>query len=241
MSRAAVPLHERVRVALAHDIETGHYQDTGKLPAEPELCERFGVSRITVRRAVADLEERGLVRRRQGAGTYVMDRPELFATMEIAGFSDQLSGESGVQGRRIVRTQAIEANAELAARLGVDAGRPALLLDRVFTCDDVPITLDRSAYSLDRYPGLDGLVDESVSTYKVLRERYGVRFHEVRRTFTIGYTTKQTAAWLDRPESDPLIVIEKVALDADGGVIHLSHVESVPSRITLRMISRENG
>lgn len=241
MSRSAVPLHERVRVALAHDIEMGQYQDTGKLPAEPELCERFGVSRITVRRAVADLEELGLVRRRQGAGTYVRDRPELFATMMIAGFADQLSGEGGVQGRRIVGTRVVEADADLASRLGVEPGRPVFELDRVFTCDGFPITLDRSAYALDRYPGFDERIDESVSTYRVLREQYGVRFHEVQRTFTIGYTTKQTAAWLDRPESDPLIVIEKIALDADGGVIHLSHVESVPSRITLRMISRENG
>lgn len=238
MVRSGSPLHEQVRRALAQEIQDGRYDETGMIPPEPELCERFGVSRITVRRAVSDLESQGMVQRRQGTGTFVTGPPRVLTTMAIGGFADQLTA-AGDMSREIMRAETSGAGAGVARELRIEPGDPILLLERVFSLNDVPLSLDRSVYSLERYPGFEKKIAADVSTYRVLREDYGVEFAEVRREVRIGYTTAETADWLHRPEHDPLVVVEKVALDAAGDVIHTSHVETVPSRVRLQTVARE--
>ena len=158
--------------------------------------------------------------------------------MAIGGFADQLS-ESGSMSRLIKSAEVVPADALAARELRVEPGSAVFILERVFLLDNVPLALDRSLYPLDRYPGFDKKVGTDTSTYQVFREVYGVHFAEVRREVRIGYTTAETAGWLQRPEHEPLLVIEKVALDRDGEVIHTSHIDSVPSRVTLRRVAYE--
>lgn len=238
MVRSAGSLHERVRSALSQEIQDGIYDEAGRIPTEPELCERFGVSRVTVRRAVSDLEVMGLVRRQQGAGTFVTRRRDTPGTMTIGGFSDMFLGEH-VPSRDIKTAEIAQADAATAALLRIEPGASVFLLERVFGLDGVPHSLDRSVYSLDKYPGFAEKISPGTSTYQVLRDEYGVRFGEVRREIRIGFTNATTAAWLDLPENEPLLVMEKVAIDQEGSVIHTSHVETVPSRMTLRVTAHE--
>ncbi len=235
MDRAAPPLHEQVRNVLIHSIEAGEFPD-GRLPSEARLCERFGVSRITVRRAVSDLEGMGVVERQQGRGTFVVQRRSSLGTMSVQGFSDQLTGGS-TPTRRIVGRDVTPADARTAEALGVTRGSPVLRLIRVFSIDGLPVGIDDSTYSLDRYPGFEQRIDDETSTYRVLREEYGARIARVERLIGIAYTDAQTAEWLDRPENDPLVLIEKVATDEDGHAVHTSRVLSVPSRMTLRTVA----
>ncbi len=234
---ASTPLHEQVRSLLMHEIETGAYTEGERLPPEPELCERFGVSRITVRRAVADLERLGFVRRQQGRGTFVSPRKQVIGTMAVSGFADKVVGD-GAKESRIMRAEVVPADEKRAARLDVPVGDPIFRLVRVFALDHTPLAIDDSRYSLTRYPGFDELIREGTSTYQVLREVYGVEFSEMDREIGVGFTTPQTAAWLQRPERDPLIVIRKVALDRGGKIVHTSKVKVVPSRVTLNVVTR---
>jgi GntR family frlABCD operon transcriptional regulator len=234
----AMSLHEQVRNTLLFEIESGAFPD-GRLPSESELGDRFGVSRITVRRAVSDLEEMGMVTRRQGRGTFVSTRSSTVGTMAMGGFSDHVSG-GGVMSRRIMRADVYEAGEEESRALQVGAGTPVFRLVRVFLLDGVPLSIDDSRYSLARYPGFNTMIDDEVSTYAVLRTSFGVHFHEVERRISVSFTTEETAAWLDRPVNDALVLIEKTAKDRDGGIIHVSRVEAVPSRLELKMTALED-
>lgn len=233
----STPLHEQVRSLLMREIDAGTYAEGERLPSEPELCERFGVSRITVRRAVADLEGLGLVHRQQGRGTFVAPRREVVGTMTVGGFADKVVGD-GVKSRRIMRAEIIPAEEKHARRLGVPVGDPVFHLVRVFALDSTPLSIDDSRYSLTRFPDFDSHIDHDTSTYQVLRDVYGVEFSEMYREIDVGFTNEQTARWLGRPERDPLIVIRKRALDTHGEIVHTSRVKVVPSRVTLNMVAR---
>jgi GntR family frlABCD operon transcriptional regulator len=233
----STPLHEQVRSLLMREIDTGTYAEGERLPSEPELCERFGVSRITVRRAVADLEALGVVHRQQGRGTFVAPRREVVGTMTVGGFADKVVGD-GLKSRRIMKAEVTKAQEKHARRLDIAVGEPVFHLVRVFALDDTPLSIDDSRYSLTRYPGLDTHIDDDTSTYQVLRDVYGVEFSEMYREIDVGFTNAQTAEWLDRPERDPLIVIRKRALDQNGAIVHTSRVKVVPSRVTLNMVAR---
>lgn len=233
----SAPLHEQIRTLLMHEIEDGTYASSGKLPPEPELCARFGVSRITVRRAVADLEEIGLVRRQQGRGTFVSPARDVLGTMSVGGFADKVVGE-GAKSRTIMKAEVLDADERRAARLGVPLGSPTFRLVRVFALDGIPLSIDVSRYSLLRFPGFDRKIADDISTYQVLRDDYGVEFSEMHREISVGFTNAQTADWLQRPERDPLVVIRKRAMDQRGELVHTSRVRVVPSRIRLQVVSR---
>lgn len=234
-STDAAALHEHVRNTLLFEIEAGNFSRDSKLPSEAELCRRFGVSRITVRRAVADLESMGMVRRRQGRGTFVTPQRAAIGTMALGGFSDMLTG--GALSRRILRSEVVTADENLASRLGVPVESKVFHLVRLFMIDKIPHSIDDCSYSLERFPGLHKRIDASTSTYKVLRDVYDVEFARFERTIGIAFTDEASSQWLDRPEHDPLITIDKVAQDASGEVIHLSLVQVVPSRLTLKIFS----
>lgn len=233
----SAPLHEQIRTLLMHEIEDGEYAGTGKLPSEPELCARFGVSRITVRRAVADLEEIGLVRRQQGRGTFVAPASDVLGTMSVGGFADKVVG-NGVKSRSIMRAEVLDADEKRAQSFGVPVGSPTFRLVRVFALDGVPLSIDVSRYSLLRFPDFDRKIADDVSTYQVLRDDYGVEFSEMQREIGVGFTNTETAEWLQRPERDPLIVIRKRAIDQQGELVHTSRVRVVPSRMRLNVVSR---
>ena len=74
---ATEPKHRAISKELRSDISQGRYRQTGRLPSEAQLVERFGVSRPTVARALRNLQEAGLIERRAGAGTFVRsDAPQ---------------------------------------------------------------------------------------------------------------------------------------------------------------------
>lgn len=235
---ASMSLHEQVRTTLLSEIERGAFSDD-RLPPEPELCQRFGVSRITIRRAVADLEDLGIVTRRQGLGTFISPRSTPVASMSVGGFSDSLTGK-GVISRTMILAEVQPADEEISRALGVELGEPTFRLVRVFQLDGVPLSMDDSRYALTRFPGFAQKVTPESSTYQILRDDYGVIFHSVERRIGVSFTTEESAAWLKRPEHDALVLIEKVATDRAGDVIHVSRVEAVPSRIELKMVALED-
>ncbi len=73
LNAGPVPLYHQLKLLLQQDIAQGVYQPSGRLPSEPELIRKFGVSRITVRQALDELEAEGMVVRRHGKGTYVAE------------------------------------------------------------------------------------------------------------------------------------------------------------------------
>lgn len=230
---SALPLHEQLRNTLSVEIASGEYGEQGRLPSEAELCARFGVSRISVRRAISDLVDQGLLVRRQGVGTFVSARREMVGTIDVVGYADKLNG-TGNSSRDIKLSRLEPATPELASALGIEVGEEVFRLVRVFSSDGEPVSLDDSCFSTKRYPGLISLVKKEVSTYALLRSRYGVRFREVERFFGVSFTTHETAVWLGLPVGDPLVHIEKVASDVDGGIIHVSNVQAVPGRVEIR-------
>lgn len=233
---SAVSIAEQLRIAIGSEIESGTFKD-GRLPSEAELCARFGVSRISLRRALSELEAQGLVTRRQGMGTFVNEPEPALATMSMGSYTDQLvAGGAPVKAieRDIKLAEVIPAEPDIAALLRIPLGQAVIRLVRVFALKGQPLSLDDAYYSADLYPGFLDDVTNQTSTYALLQSRFGVRFGSADRYFGVAFVTAETAPWLDRPEWDPVLAVDKVAFDTDGKVIHLSKLQMVPSRLRVR-------
>ena len=87
---AGVPLHRQLFLVLHDEIASGALAPGDALPTEQTLCDQFGVSRITVRRALADLADAGLIERRQGVGSFVRDQPRRMRRAGGGSYMDEL-------------------------------------------------------------------------------------------------------------------------------------------------------
>jgi GntR family transcriptional regulator len=150
-------LSDRALSALVGAIRRGEFPD-GRIPAEPELARQFGVSRATVRSALASLEQLGLVRRRPGLGTWL--RPQVTADVlalhGLVPWAVVLSGSYQVTGASTVRaaspaeakrlasiTQELPDRAHRVERVLAAGGRPAVLIEEIIPDDVLSRPLDR--------------------------------------------------------------------------------------------------
>lgn len=230
---SAVALHEQIRIILGGEIEAGTYKE-GRLPSEADLAARFGVSRISLRRALSSLETQGLVSRVQGRGTFVHTPPLASATMSMGSYTDQVL-VGGLPTSEIMReikfAGVVPAHGAVARFMQVPEADDVIRLTRVFSLRGTPLSVDDAYYPVERYPGFLAKVTHETSTYALLTEEYGVEFGSTDRFFDVAFIDSTTAQWLDRPERDPVLKISKVAYDTDGKVVHISRLLTVPTRL----------
>jgi GntR family transcriptional regulator len=125
-------LRERL---LAGELEAGE-----QLPSEPELARSLGVSRSSLRAAIALLEAEGLLRRRHGSGTYVTERPLLRNDLSLNfGVAEMIASTGLEHGTSYSRAAREGAPADVAEAFGIEAGAPLSALHRVRTADGKPV------------------------------------------------------------------------------------------------------
>ena len=139
--------YQRLQIELAELIEKTVPGD--RLPSEPQLAQQMGVSRATLREAMRAFEGQGLIRRRQGIGTFVVGRPSVIESglevlQSIESSADSINLKISMGDLRINQ---VNANSDLAKQLGVDEGSPLVRVERVILGDNRPV-----AYLIDILP-----------------------------------------------------------------------------------------
>lgn len=137
-----LPLNEQLQDILKGRIRDGTYPPGTHFPSESEIVQEFEVSRATVRSALSILSAEGYIVRRHGVGTFVSKLSQITNPINRAmGFDDLIADggyEPGVQVRGAV---AIEANAALTAKLGIETGSQLAMLEKIFTADGEPLII----------------------------------------------------------------------------------------------------
>jgi GntR family frlABCD operon transcriptional regulator len=225
-------LYAVVRQRILDAIEQGVYPVNGQIPTEPELCELHGVSRITVRKAIADLVKDGTLTRLQGKGTFVQGRKVENALLTVSGFTD-FGIAQGKNTREEVIKQALIPCADYQQRLDVSGGGQVFKLVRVMYLEDEPLFIDYSYIPLERYPGFDERYTPGRSSYQLLQEAYDTRVVSDRKVIDVYTATKAEAKWLGCELGEPLFRIGKVAYDQAGRPVHCSELYCRANRVSL--------
>lgn len=133
-------LYQQIATRLREEAVNGLYDPSGKLPSEAQLCERFGVSRITVRQALDMLEEEGTVQRKQGKGTYVSGKQIRHGLDALRSFHDSMVLQGLKPEMRLLSMEPVAVPEHLRQRF-YNAAQECLLLRRLHTVDGEPIAL----------------------------------------------------------------------------------------------------
>jgi DNA-binding GntR family transcriptional regulator len=234
-------LADVVRKELTRLILGGEFAVGSKLPNEDRLCDRFGVSRVTIREAVRGLIEDGLVVRRHGSGTYVTRRPLIRNSLDVNySYTEHFQASGLKPGRKLIGLRTVPATDDDADSLGLAPGTPVREIRRLRTADGRP-----AIYSIDRIPAalLGANLDRSDyagSLYRVLTDAG----HPISHAETILRPTvvgKELARILDVSVGTPVQEMHQVDFDQESQPVMVSDEWHVTSIIELRVYRRGPG
>jgi len=218
MSPAAVsglPLYRRIEADLRVRIRDGDLQPGARIAPEPELMAEFGVSRATVRQALAGLVAEGLLEIRRGLGTYVSARRFEHTIGGFYSFSREIERHGLQPGTRVLDLRTMPATEDVAEALALDRDTPVVALRRLRLAGPDPLVVETSHLPAARFPGLERVDFSSVRLYDTLLDSYGCRPTRARETFSPVLLTADEAALLDQRRGEPALRVERTAFDQD--------------------------
>jgi GntR family transcriptional regulator len=207
--RPGIPLHEQISSWLREEIGSGRLPPDSQLPSEHELGQRFGVSRVTVRRALQTLDADGLIYRRPGLGSFVCERRMAQGLAQLTDFAQDMA-RAGIRATSRVLEQVTEpCPAPVAERLGLAAGVSVARLDRLRLGNGQPMAMDQTW--IPRYYAqlLDGHDLGRETIYRVLEREYGIPALSGRYRISAATADAALARLLDVDAGDALLVLER--------------------------------
>ena len=214
-----VPLWFQVAQHFERAIVSGALPQGALLDNEIVLAERLGISRPTMRRAMEQLVDQGLVVRRRGIGTRVV-QPKVRRPLELTSLHDDLSTTGQEPSTVVLRFETVGADAEVAGRLRLEEGEPVVCIERLRSALEQPIArmtnwLPASAVSFEE-AALAGS-----GLYELLR-RSGVQLHSATQTVGARTATAAEARELGEPRGSALLTMERETLDDHGTVVEFA-------------------
>lgn len=234
---SSTPLYTQLKQAIMEDINRGVYAPNEKLPTETELCGKYGVSRITVRKAVLDLVEEGYLIRQQGKGTFVKQPKVKRELIAVNGYSEHMVASGKIPHQKVISYELCTASEDIAQKLQIPIESNILVLKRVFFDEDQPLTLDIAHYSLDLFPNLNEFVHDSTSMHAVLKKQYRITPFRNTKLINVVLATVKEAEHLQCNAGDPIYEIQKTAFNASGQPIYYSLLLMPADRVTFTIDS----
>lgn len=140
--RARVPQYERIKLYLLEQVQSGYWKEGEVIPAEESLAVQFGVSRMTVNRAIRELTAEGVLSRRQGAGTYVAQQKYQATLVEIKSIADEVRARGHRYRSQLHALEEVPASVALAEKFELKTGQPLYHSIIVHFDNDVPIQVE---------------------------------------------------------------------------------------------------
>jgi GntR family transcriptional regulator len=212
--RSPIPFYFQLTELLTREIDAGRWAAGERLPSEPAICEQFGVSRTTVRQALAALESQGLVRREKGRGTFVGEpRAGGWLLQSAHGFYEEAE-----RAGHTVRSQVLRRAREILPGWASDALRlrsesDGVTVERLRWMDDRLVMYVISHFPFRLAAALLDADLETTSLYRVLEEQEGVKVAGGRRVVQAAKADRNLARLLEVQGGSPLLCVEAVSWD----------------------------
>lgn len=215
--------YRELAATLRAAIEDGTYATGDRLPTTPELCVIYEVSNTTVKKAMDELEQLGLVARRRGSGIYVKSVASLrggakhgtSTSGQMTGLSAEYANTGKAVASEVHEFSVVHPTAEVAEALDISPDQFVYYICRTRLVDNEPITVEYTYMPLGLVPGL---LEEHLhrSIYQYLQEELGLKIGSAHRVLRAVLPTADERTWLKISDESPLFEVRQVGYLDDG-------------------------
>jgi len=215
---SSIPIYQQLEEQLEKLIISGTWSLKEPLPSETLLAERLQISVMTVRQAVSQLVNKGLIYREKGRGTFIMPQPMERQLQRLESFSEDMRARDLPASSQTLIFKVVPAPSIVAVRLGLEPGANVLRLKRLRLVEDRPVAL-HDAYINRLDLRRDAL--ENIGSLYVLLEQKGIELMEAEETLEATLADEDVATLLDAPRGAPLLKVTRLTWDRDRTPVEL--------------------
>jgi GntR family transcriptional regulator len=214
-----LPLYAQLKDAIIHAVSSGELAAGNQIPSQRELCEKYGMSHMTVRRAINELINEGVVYAIPGKGIFVSPVKVNAEAGPLVSFTEEMARLGMRVTSKVLTAELVSASSILARGLGVEVGALLVHLERLRLADGQSMAVQTTYLPHNLCLGLLGHDLEQQSLYALLRSVYDLRLNDSTSVVEAAMASKEQASLLGVPWPSAVLVTEQITFLDNGKAI----------------------
>ena len=190
-----------------------------RIPSEKDLCDLWGVSRSTLRQAVDELVENGVLYRVMNKGVFVSEKKYPRDMAGVDAMVRDLVNQGNIVSKHIISMNTIEATKQISRKLMVRLGTKVYEIIRCRVINDVPCTIETTYINAEKYPGFIDLYSETASMDTLFKGEYNAIQTTGTEHINVTYALQEEADMLQIEVGSPLFYASGISLDQNGDTV----------------------
>lgn len=211
-----LPMYVQIAASLRSMIQSGVLPPGSLLPSEKQLCDSFGVSRMTLRQAYDVLDREELVRSQRGRGTQVLPPRMRKEQQQMRSFTEEIRARGGNPKSKILRLKATDPSPASQQSLQLPDGQRVYRIERIRFNDTIPLAIERVEIPCFLCPGLDKFDLLGHSLYEILEREFKLSLDHCIETISASIPNRDERELLDLPKGVAILRIERKTLTVNG-------------------------
>lgn len=204
-----VPRYYQLKEIIRQKITGGQWGPGTPIPSERELCEQYGISRMTARQSITELVNEGYLYREQGKGTFVAQPKITQQLIQLTGFTEDMEARAKHPATQVLNKAMVPAETTIAALLRIKTGQMLFRVQRLRLANGEPLAIETSQIN---FIGCEHLMDEDLehdSLYQLLANKYGQPPLEADQELEARLATEDEARLLKINKGDPVLLTRR--------------------------------
>lgn len=209
LGKEKIPLYCQLAEVIINEIETKGLEENDRLPAEREYCEKYKLSRATVRQAIDYLEKKGYIYKIQGSGTFVSSRRLKQKLLKFYSFTEEMKKQGKIPESKILSFKTIEADDKISKELNLSKKEKVFELVRIRLADGEKVMYEKTYLPYKKFLDLSKKDLLTSPLYDILQSRYRLTFTKAIERFSVGVSDTHVSDMLSISCGTPIINLQR--------------------------------
>lgn len=227
-------LYEEIMTGIKQYIESNQLNQGDQIPTEAELCEIFQASRISIRRAIKELVDEGVLQIIRGKGTFVNTFRKEIHLLHFQGYTEGLTTKSDFITKDIISMEKIKGTPHINNKFNNQFDEYIELVRKVYRNNQI-LSLDYAYFPTALYPSIENKITSDSSTFKIINDEYGINFKKVCKDLEFVHPTEEVQKHLEVNRMTPIILVDKIIYNEQSIPVHYSNYYLIADRVKLRL------
>lgn len=213
------PKFKRIKEDIVDDILSSVYEPGDMIPSQEDYALKYGVSRLTVRKAIDELVTKGILRTERGKGTFVQEVVRnVYSYRRLTGFTSNVVSRKAKISSKVLSIQQLKADKRLSVKLQIPLQAPVTLVERIRYVNGLCVSFQRAFLANEQIGTIDFVAADlnKNSLYETLRREAGIVLGFVDEHFRAIRATEEVASYLELEVGSPILYVSRVTYNTNN-------------------------